>query len=40
MDDEQLGRQLPPIPSRKLDFQIADLTMDPTQDLIVVSEHK
>lgn len=40
VDDERLRRQRPPIEKKKLDFQIADLTMDPTQDLIVVSEHK
>jgi hypothetical protein len=39
-NDEQLQRQRPPLESKKLDFQIADLTMDPTQDLIVISEHK
>lgn len=26
--------------SFKVDFGIADLTMDPTQDLIVISEHR
>ncbi len=32
----------PPVPTKlhKLPFRIADLTMDPTQDLVVVSEHQ
>jgi len=29
-----------PLKTHKLDFSIADLTMDPTQDLIVISEYR
>jgi hypothetical protein len=38
--DPDLKNPIVPLKSHKLDFFIADLTMDPTQDLIVVSEYR
>ena len=38
-EDPDLEEPILPLSSNPLGFQISDLTMDPTQDLIVVSEH-
>lgn len=37
--DPDLEEPIVPTKSEKVKFPLSDLTMDPTQDLIVVSEH-
>lgn len=38
--DPDLDEPIVPCKEVRMDYEIADLTMDPTQDLIVVAEHR